>query len=110
MANGKILLVEGTDDEHVLKHICGKRGIPPLDEVKPHGGDTKLLESLEVRLKLPEDGDVIGVVIDADTKISKRWQSIRNLITKFGYQDVPNRGSGRRVPAGGSRIVPAGSG
>ena len=105
MANGKILLVEGTDDEHVLKHICGKRGIPPLDEVKPHGGDTKLLESLEVRLKLPEDGDVIGVVIDADTKISKRWQSIRNLITKFGYQDVPNQPD----PAGTILDPPAGT-
>ena len=34
MANGKILLVEGTDDEHVLKHICGNRDIPYLDEEK----------------------------------------------------------------------------
>lgn len=97
MANGKILLVEGTDDEHVLKHICGNRGIPHLDEVKPHGGDTKLLESLGVRLKTSEEGDVIGVVIDADTgidadtEISNRWQSIQNLITEVGYQDVPNQ-------------------
>ena len=42
MANGrKILLVEGTDDEHVLKHICGNHGIPHLDEVKPCGSDKK---------------------------------------------------------------------
>ena len=91
MANGKILLVEGTDDEHVLKHICGKRDIAHLDEVKPHGGDTKLLESLAVRLTLREEGDVIGVVIDADTEISNRWQSIQNRITEVGYQDVPNQ-------------------
>ena len=37
MADRKILLVEGPDDEHVLKHICGNRGIAHLDEVKPHG-------------------------------------------------------------------------
>ena len=90
MANGKILLVEGTDDEHILKHICGNRGIPPLDIKKSDGAD-KLIESLAVRLTLREEDDVIGVVIDADTDISNRWQSIQNLITEVGYQDVPNQ-------------------
>ena len=92
MANGrKILLVEGPDDEHVLKHICGNRDIPELDEVKPHDGVIELLESLGVRPKLSEEGDVIGVVIDADTDISARWQSIRDRITRVGYQNVPDR-------------------
>ena len=91
MANGKILLVEGTDDEHVLKHICGNRGIPQLDEVKPHEGIINLLESLEVRLTLSEEGDIIGVVIDADTEISDRWKSIRNQVTGVGYQNVPDQ-------------------
>lgn len=91
MANGKILLVEGDDDEHVLKHICGNRGISRLDEVKPHGGATELLESLEVRLEAKEEGDVIGVVIDADTDISARWQSLRNRIIGGGYQNVPDQ-------------------
>ena len=91
MANGKILLVEGTDDEHVLKHICGNQGIPHLDEVKPHEGVINLLESLKVRLTLSEEGDIIGVVIDADTEISDRWKSIRNQVTRVGYQNVPNQ-------------------
>ena len=91
MANGKILLVEGTDDKHVLKHICGNRDISHLDEVKSCGNDIKLIENLEVRLKVSEEGDVIGVVIDADTDISARWQSIRDRITDFGYQNVPDQ-------------------
>lgn len=37
MAGKKILLVEGIDDEHVLKHLCGNRGVGQLDEVKPQG-------------------------------------------------------------------------
>ena len=40
MAGKKILLVEGKDDENVLKHICGNQadvGIH-LDEVKNLGG------------------------------------------------------------------------
>ena len=91
MANGKILLVEGTDDKHVMKHICGNRGIPHLDEVKPHEGVINLLESLKVRLTLSEEGDIIGVVIDADTEISDRWKSIRNQVTGVGYQNVPDQ-------------------
>ena len=69
MAGWKILLVEGTDDEHVLKHICGNRGVAHLDEVKPHGSVDTLLESIPVRLKASEDGDIVGVVIDADTNV-----------------------------------------
>ncbi len=71
MANGKILLVEGTDDEHVLKHICGNRDIPHLDEVEKYGSVEKLIESIGVRLPLLiQEGDAIGIVIDADTDIS----------------------------------------
>ena len=32
MAAKKILLVEGIDDEHVLKQLCGTSGIQKLDE------------------------------------------------------------------------------
>ena len=92
MAGKKILWVAGTDDENVLKRICESRGIPRLDTVKSDGV-ARLIESLGVRLKTSYEGDVIGVVVDADTDISARWQSIRNRITStsVGYQNVPNQ-------------------
>lgn len=93
MANGqKVLLGEGTDDEHVLKHICGNRDIPHLDEVEKYGSVEKLIESIGVRLPLLiEEGDVVGIVIDADTEISDRWKSIRNRIVSVGFQNVPDQ-------------------
>ena len=92
MANGKILLVEGTDDKHVMKHICGNRGIPHLDKVEKYGSVEKLIESIKVRLPLLiEEGDIVGIVIDADTEISDRWKSIRNRIISVGYQNVPDQ-------------------
>lgn len=91
MPGSKILLVEGIDDEHVLKHICGNRGISPLDEIKNHGGKDELLESIPVRLKgLNGEGDVVGVVIDADTNLDARWQSIKHAFGEAGYQDLPD--------------------
>jgi hypothetical protein len=89
MADWKILLVEGPDDGHVLKHICGNRGIAHLDEVKPHGSVDTLLESIPVRLKASEDGDIVGVVIDADTDMKARWRSLRDRLINVGYQNVP---------------------
>jgi hypothetical protein len=89
VANRTILLVEGDDDEHVLKHICGNRGVPHLDEVHTHGGVQALLESIPVRLRLSQDGDIVGVVIDADTDVNARWRSLRDRLITVGYQDVP---------------------
>ena len=90
MAGGKKLLVEGRDDERVLKHICDSRGIP-LPNIMSYGGAPGLKEAFPSELKTSrEEGDVVGVVIDADTDLRARWLSIRNRLVKVGYQDVPN--------------------
>ena len=61
MAGKKIVLVEGIDDEHVLEHICGNRGIGRLDEIKPQGSVERLLENFPVRL-MESDVEALGVV------------------------------------------------
>ena len=92
----KILLVEGPTDEHVLKHICGNRGVPHLDEVRPHGSVDRLLDSIPVQLRASDDeDDVVGVVIDADEDLSNRWRSMRAMLTDTGYDDVPAQPSPR---------------
>jgi hypothetical protein len=88
MPGKKILLVEGTDDEHVLKHVCGNRGVGTLDAVKPQGSVDLLLESFPVRLK-ESDISALGVIIDADTDLAARWRSIRDRLIRAGFQDVP---------------------
>ncbi|MDP2606596.1 MAG: hypothetical protein Q8S00_28995 [Deltaproteobacteria bacterium] len=88
MAGRKILLVEGRDDEYVLKHLCGQRGVQNLDEITPLGSVERLLENFPVRLK-ESDIEALGVVIDADTDIAARWQSLRDRLRKAGYQNVP---------------------
>jgi hypothetical protein len=105
MTGKKVLLVEGPDDEHVLKHICGNRGIPHLDDIKSHGGVEELLDSMPVRLKASEDGDTVGVVIDADTDVAARWRSLRDRLIQVGYTGVPNS----PVPEGTILDPPAGT-
>ena len=88
MGARKILLVEGRDDEHVLKHVCGTRDVGELDEIKPQGNVDQLLDNLPVRLK-ESDVEALGVVIDADTNLAARWDSLQNRLLKAGYKDVP---------------------
>ena len=90
MAGKKILLVEGDDDEHVLKHLCGNLRLGHFDEVKSHGGVDNLLESFPLRLKLGHESDSFGVVIDADIDLSARWRAIRNPLVGLGYTGVPD--------------------
>jgi hypothetical protein len=90
MAAKNILLVEGKDDQHVLMHLSGTRGGPRFDEIIPHEGDTKLLDGIHVRLKAAGDGAIAGIVIDADTDLTARWQSLRDRLVRLGYTSVPD--------------------
>ncbi|OHB63606.1 MAG: hypothetical protein A2Y77_06210 [Planctomycetes bacterium RBG_13_62_9] len=88
MATKRILLVEGNDDEHVIKHICGTRNVQRLDEIKPQGSVEQLLENLPVRLK-ESDVEVLGIIVDADTDLAARWQSLHDQLAKAGYLNIP---------------------
>jgi len=47
-----------------------------------------LLASLEVELKRRAETR-LGIVVDADTKIAARWQSLRQKVLQAGYSSVP---------------------
>ena len=113
----KIMLVEGTDDEHVIKHICGSYRISHLDEVSPQGGAAELIESIPNQLRdLHDNGDALGIVIDADDSPSARWQSLRDIFAQAGYPNVPRQPdqngtilespSGTVLPRAGVWIMP----
>ncbi len=87
MAGKKVLLVEGIDDEHVLKHLCGQRGVGTLDEIRPQGGVERLLENFPVRLKESEI-EVLGLVLDADTDLASRWAELKHRLDGAGYDGV----------------------
>jgi hypothetical protein len=100
MPGKRILLVEGTDDEHVLKHLCGQRGVGRLDEIKPQGSVEPLLENFPVRLKESEI-EVLGVVLDADTDVAGRWDALKHRLKQAGYGGVPDH-----PDASGTILVP----
>lgn len=88
MAGKRVLLVEGPDDEHVVKHICGLRQLGTIEKIQACGGKEPLLESIGTRLKESDIG-VLGIILDADIDLHARWQAVRDRLVASGYQDIP---------------------
>ena len=90
MADQRILLVEGNDDKHVLRTICDTQGVPRPDTIRPHGGIQKLLPAITPQLQASTgQGDIIGIVADADDDLNARWQSIHHRLREAGYNSLP---------------------
>lgn len=104
MAFRKVLLVEGIDDEHVVKNLCGSRDGPWIDEVKAHNGVNELLEAIPTRVRAGAGLHIIGVVVDADNNVDRRWQAIIDRLRESGYRNLPASPS-----RGGSIIEPDGN-
>lgn len=83
MADKFLLLVEGKDDEHVLYQLLEHHQVPMTFRIKEKKGIENLLKTLYAEL---DAGGLerLGVVIDADTAPSSRWEAIRNIFRQAG--------------------------
>lgn len=96
MARKNVLLVEGLDDIKVIGELLEYHKVPEIFAIKQKGGDSNLkqeafqniLDTLDTEI----DGsglEKLGIVIDADTELSKRWDSLSQLLRSIGYRNVP---------------------
>lgn len=79
------LLVEGSDDQHVIWAICEKYQIVETFDVVDTGSVSRVLKRLPVDLKDASVG-TIGVIVDADQNMQAIWQSLRSRLSPYGYQ------------------------
>jgi hypothetical protein len=87
----RLLLVEGKDDEHVVRHLCQAHGIEPDFQIEQPagGGIEQLLDQVPIRLKA-SDVERLGVVVDADENVQSRWEQLRDRLRNAGYDNVPD--------------------
>lgn len=84
------LLVEGQDDAQVFFHLLRYYKLDTQVTIQQKEGVDALLEILEVELMRRAESR-IGIVVDADTDIAIRWQSLRHRLIEAGYTSVPHR-------------------
>ncbi len=88
MAEKNVILVEGKDDEHVVKQLFGGYPATLPFQLKEMAGIDKLLETLPVQIDASEL-ERLGVVVDADEQIEARWAQLKTLLSAAGYTTLP---------------------
>jgi hypothetical protein len=102
-----VLLVEGNDDYHVLYHLLQHHNITLWKDsydddhiladndilvIASDGIDKLLKNSRYITNILKRSGlERLGIVIDADTDLLGRWQSLSHRLALAGYTDIPPR-------------------
>jgi len=79
------LLVEGNDDQHVIWALCEQFHITESFDVIDCTGIEKVIEQIPLRFK-QSDIESIGVIIDADTDLKKRFNSLTKVIGNQGFR------------------------
>jgi hypothetical protein len=89
MAHRNVLLVEGSSDYHVVRNLWIKHYGEPLPfEIDARKGLTNLREAFIAYL-VGSEVDRLGVIVDADEKVSKRWPGFYQALAKHGYKPIP---------------------
>lgn len=86
-----LLLVEGKDDEKVIlrfldQHACNRE----LIRIQAKEGYNRLVESIPVHTK-QSNLERLGIVVDADIDLDRRWQSLTQALVIAGYGQIPRR-------------------
>ena len=102
MANGdpasNLLLVEGVDDKHVVRHLR-KRLVPDLNFCCEVGGGIEgVLESIALEMR-PAERTALGILVDANDDLSARWQALAERLRREGVT-LP------KVPSPKGTVVP----
>jgi len=85
----KVLLVEGSSDQHVIQNLWrSHHGEPPPFEIEVRHGLTNLREAFAGYL-LGSEVERLGVIVDADEEVEKRWPSFYQAFQVHGYKPVP---------------------
>lgn len=88
MVTDSVLLLEGQDDKHVVNNLLFAHHLNTRFNIKEKGGLPNLLDTLPVEIRASELKR-IGLVVDADTSLTNRWQSLNLVLTKSGYIGIP---------------------
>ncbi len=92
MGTPRLLLVEGPDDEHVVKAICKAHSIsvPDAFAIQQKQGCDQLLESIPVELKA-SDRERLAVILDANDSLAKRWDQLTYRLHEAGCAGIPKQ-------------------
>ena len=89
----RLLIVEGADDDHVIRHASERSGVAISFAIDACGGLSNLLSRMRTELRA-RDRESLGFVLDANNHPEQRWESISSRLSRAGieapWQPDPN--------------------
>ena len=85
----RVLLVEGQDDKHVVRHLCNRSQPMPAFDIRDKGGIDNLLASIGPEVKAP-GRMAVGILPDANDDPEARWNALRHRLADQHF-DLPER-------------------
>ena len=82
-----VLLVEGVDDERVVRSLCKHLDINDQFQIKKTDGVDRLIKSISPEFKVP-NRRALGILVDANDGPQARWQSMGHQLQIAGI-DLP---------------------
>ena len=85
VGEAKLLLVEGQDDKHVVRHFCNRHPEIPDFYIQDRDGINGVLASIDPDLRSP-GRQAVGIVVDMDDAPDSRWNEVAAQISRSGFQ------------------------
>ena len=85
----RLLLVEGADDEHVVRHLCSREPSIPNFAISDKKGFPRLKDAISPEIKVA-GRTALGILVDADDDVDARWQAVGHRLRQAAV-DTPTR-------------------
>ena len=95
--NDRVLLVEGQDDEHVVRHLCLRSQPMPTFHIENKLNVDTLLDSIKQEVRVP-GRNAVGILVDANDDLNARWSAVANRLRE-GNIEVP------RIPESNGTLI-----
>ena len=95
--NDRVLLVEGQDDEHVVRHLCLRSQPIPSFHIENKLNVDNLLDSIKQEVRVP-GRNAVGILVDANDDLNARWSAVANRLRE-GNIEVP------RIPESNGTLI-----
>ena len=99
----RLLLVEGADDEHVVRHLCRLEQDMPNFCISDKKGFGNLKAAIGPEIKAPGRA-VLGILVDADDDITARWQAIADRLRRAAVTPPTHTTTAGTVVEGRPRV------
>ena len=86
--NDRVLLVEGPDDEHVVRHLRNRHQAMPEFCIRNKEGIAKLLEDIGLEILAPSR-KAVGILVDANDDLDARWSAVADRLREENIE-VPS--------------------